>query len=366
LYATRESDSHALFTELSRLVFDGTPDLHLANFLQVIMTMAESGSSEEQIEFFILNSQRVPKLPDEESIWSLSSMPSLTKNDDSLQTNFNSKTIDEKSYSKSKKKRGNNSNWPPVNWKNAPGFSNANDYRVQLTTAQPSSSPRKKNENDSEGTVMQTDDVVPISIHDDRSIEDDSEATLTALCLPDNDTLEDQSGHACNQSDPSMHADFDRISDGPELGSSDFSKRDQLEIGTPCGTEAIETGRLGELVAVKYIIGKVGKRIVKWVNEDIETGLPYDIVVGEENSKEYIEVKATKSQRKDWFHISTKEWQCAVDKGESYSIAHVVLLGNNVARVSIFKNPVKLCQLGKLHLVVMMPKQQKEFSVVVS
>jgi hypothetical protein len=364
LYTTQESDSHALFIELSRLLFDGTPDLHLANFLHMITIMAESGSSEEHTEFFILNSQKVPKLPDEQSVWSLSSVPSLTENDDSLQTNFDSKTIDEKSYSKSKKRGGKNSNWPPVNWKTAPGFSYANDFRVQATTVQPSISPPKKKEDDSEGTVMQTDDAVPFSIDDDWTIEDDSEATSTALCLSDYDNLEDQSGHACNQSDPSMHVDFDPISDGPELVSSDFSKRDQLGIGTPLGTEATQTGRLGELVAFKYIIGKVGKRVVNWVNEDSETGLPYDIVVGEENSKDYIEVKATNSKRKDWFNISTGEWQFAVDKGESYSIAHVVLLGKNVARVSIFKNPVKLCQLGKLQLVIMMPKQRKEFSVV--
>ncbi|KAK7854726.1 hypothetical protein CFP56_031060 [Quercus suber] len=41
LYTIQESDSHALFMELSRLLFDGTPDLHLANFLHMITTMAE-------------------------------------------------------------------------------------------------------------------------------------------------------------------------------------------------------------------------------------------------------------------------------------------------------------------------------------
>ena len=90
LYATQESDSHALFMELSRLLFDGTPDLHLANFLHMITTMAESGSTEEQTEFFILNSQKMPKRSIEESVWSLPSIPSRTKNDDSLQTSFDS------------------------------------------------------------------------------------------------------------------------------------------------------------------------------------------------------------------------------------------------------------------------------------
>ena len=68
LYTTQESDSHALFMELSCLLFDGTPDLHLANFLHMITTMAESGSTEEQTEFFILNSQKMPRLSNEESV----------------------------------------------------------------------------------------------------------------------------------------------------------------------------------------------------------------------------------------------------------------------------------------------------------
>lgn len=61
--------------ELSRLFSIGTPDLHLANFLHMITTMAESGSTEEQTEFFIMNSQKMPKLPADESVWSLANVP---------------------------------------------------------------------------------------------------------------------------------------------------------------------------------------------------------------------------------------------------------------------------------------------------
>ncbi|KAK7854725.1 hypothetical protein CFP56_031061 [Quercus suber] len=107
-----------------------------------------------------------------------------------LQTSFDS--------IKSKKKAGNNSNWPPVDWKTAPGFSYArlNGFKTQATAAQPSGSPRK---DDSEGTVMETDNV-PISIEDDWTIEDDF-VVLSA-------NLENQSGNACNStySDQSGHA----------------------------------------------------------------------------------------------------------------------------------------------------------------
>ncbi|KAK9682468.1 hypothetical protein RND81_10G075900 [Saponaria officinalis] len=77
LYATQSSDTHSVFMELSRLFFDGVPNIHLANFLHMISVMAESGSTNEQIELFILRSQNMAKLPDEECVWCLSSPPSL-------------------------------------------------------------------------------------------------------------------------------------------------------------------------------------------------------------------------------------------------------------------------------------------------
>nr|POE62217.1 hypothetical protein CFP56_39543 [Quercus suber] len=290
LYTIQESDSHALFMELSRLLFDGTPDLHFASFLHMITTMAESGSTEEQTEFFILNSQKMPKLSNEESVWSLPSIPSRTENDDT-----------------------------PNN------YARLNGFKTQATAAQPSGSPRK---DDSEGTVMETDNV-PISIEDDWTIEDDFVVLSANLenqsgnaC---NSTYSDQFGHAPNYTVSTMHVEFDPVdldlvSDGLELGASNFSSRDHLRFGTPNAAQAMQTGRIGESVAFKYIIGKFGGTAVKWVNEDIETGLPYDIIVGEENSREYIEVKATKSRTKDWFNISTREWQFAVEKGESSAL----------------------------------------------
>ncbi|GMH20283.1 hypothetical protein Nepgr_022124 [Nepenthes gracilis] len=107
-------------------------------------------------------------------------------------------------------------------------------------------------------------------------------------------------------------------------------------------------------------MGKYDNAVVRWVNEDTETGLPYDIVIEEnERIREYVEVKATRYENKAWFAISMREWQFAVDKGDALSIAHVVLSSKNVARITMYKNPLKLCLLGKLRLAMMMPRQQK-------
>ncbi|KAM1596297.1 hypothetical protein ACFX1Z_031314 [Malus domestica] len=354
LYMTQEPDSHALFVELSRLFFDGIPELHLANFLHMITTMAESGSTEEQTEFFILNSQKVPKLSGGESVWSLPSMGSLTDNYKSLQSSVTSTEINEESCSKSKRKA---IKWPPVDWKTAP-------------VAQFSSALEKEMRDDSGGIIGQLDNLTPDSVDINWTIEDDSAMTSAALVMPDSNYLQEHCGAACNETDNRMRIEFDPInlgfvSDPPEMRSSSFSQRDQpRHAGTSSGRDgrdAMLTGRLGELVAFKYLIAKAGKSVVKWVNECNETGLPYDIVTGEkEDSTEFIEVKATQFRTKDWFRISMREWQFAVEKGEAFSILHVILLGNNAARVSVYKNPAKLCQSGKLHLNLSMPKHHKE------
>ncbi|KAJ7955389.1 Histidine kinase/DNA gyrase B [Quillaja saponaria] len=361
LYTTQEPDSHALFMELSRLFLGGAPDLHLANFLYMITTMITSGSSEEHIESFILNNQKLSKLPDKEPIWCLPPVPPLLENDNVKQSGH----VSSREQLSLKVKTGISSNWPPVGWKSAPDFNYARANGFKTQAAQTSNGSQMEKDDNSNDIVTLTDRAVPISMHAaDWTIKDESAEASVALILPESNNLENQSCPDFLGTDFNLGTGFDRDSlshpNGPNVDSTTFSRRPQLQTGTPNAAHAIITGRLGEHLAYEYFVGKFGKTAVTWVNEVKETGLPYDIVVGNENGEEYIEVKATRSQRKDWFMISLREWQFAVDRGESFCIAHVVLSSNNEAKVSIFKNPLKLCKLGQLQLVVMMPKQQKD------
>ncbi|EOA39081.1 hypothetical protein CARUB_v10011774mg [Capsella rubella] len=147
--------------------------------------------------------------------------------------------------------------------------------------------------------------------------------------------------------------------------STDFSARDhQLHTGTPWAAQAQQTGRKGEEIAYRYFAAKYGKKArVRWVNEQSETGLPYDLIIENRGGKkEYVEVKATVSTRKDYFNLTVKEWQFANEKGESYVISHV-LLGNSNAILTQHRNLVKLCQEGHLRLLVLMPSQRNEVNV---
>ena len=84
--------------------------------------LAASGFTEQQMEFFILNSQKMPKIPDDEPIWSLSSVQAPEEHDRAGQMDFiSTETNEPKSSLKSKNKKGSMC-WPPVGWKTAPGF----------------------------------------------------------------------------------------------------------------------------------------------------------------------------------------------------------------------------------------------------
>ncbi|CAA7033747.1 unnamed protein product [Microthlaspi erraticum] len=152
-----------------------------------------------------------------------------------------------------------------------------------------------------------------------------------------------------------------------EWNNSDFSVRDhQFHTGgTHWAAQAQQTGKKGEEIAYRYFAAKYGKEaVVRWVNEQSETGLPYDLVIQNRNGgkKEYVEVKATVSTGKDCFNFTVSEWQFANEKGESYVIAHV-LLGNSNAIITQHRNLVRLCQEGHLRLLILMLNQRNQVNV---
>ncbi|XP_071961958.1 uncharacterized protein [Antedon mediterranea] len=105
------------------------------------------------------------------------------------------------------------------------------------------------------------------------------------------------------------------------------------------------------------LVGKYGEKLVyhllknqyddnatvRWVNEEYETGLPYDIeiqTVGEKACIEYVEVKATNSSEKKFFEISSNEVAFAQQQMPNYHLYRVY----NTLR----KESVRVCHLKNL------------------
>ncbi|CAN8232243.1 unnamed protein product [Cochlearia groenlandica] len=336
LYTTLAVDSHSLFMELSRLFFNGVPDLHLANFLHLIKTMAESGLSDEQMESFILNSQKVNQIPGDEETWSL------------------------KSALKAKKKAGITLSWLPSSSKTRRGSRepHVDDSKQDLASSQVSRSNEEDgNKAPEEHTSIDLANTNMVSGYD----------SCAGTSLQANKPNPMHSSHMKSGSSPGSQAASHFNSNLQGLNNSfptDFSERDQLHLSTPWAAQAQQTGRKGEEIAYRYFVSKYGKdALVRWVNEQSETGLPYDLLIeNRDGKKEYVEVKATVSTRKDYFNLTVREWQFANEKGDGYIIAHV-LLGNNNAILTQHRNPVRLCQEGHLRLLILMPNQRNEVNV---
>ncbi|GKE87377.1 histidine kinase-, DNA gyrase B-, and HSP90-like ATPase family protein [Tanacetum coccineum] len=192
------------------------------------------------------------------------------------------------------KKLGKNSSWPPVHWKTTPGVD-------------------KTNLDAAEGLFESNGDWI---------IDENPSSSMPLVILEDDEALNDQSS---------------------------VIDKGKNKVSFP--HKNVITGREGERAAFNYFSSTLSDKKVKWVNEVKESGLPYDILVkGKDKSKEYIEVKSTSVAKKDWFTISMNEWKFAVEKGESFIVARVVLSDGNVPKITTYRNPAKLCQSKKLQL----------------
>lgn len=74
-----------------------------------------------------------------------------------------------------------------------------------------------------------------------------------------------------------------------------------------------------------------------------------DIVVIRKRAEIFYEVKSTKTASKEWFDVSTREWDLAQEIGENFCILCVHNAGNReYATITEICNPYKLWKEGKL------------------
>ena len=114
-----------------------------------------------------------------------------------------------------------------------------------------------------------------------------------------------------------------------QFGSS--IERTEL-IALTSTANAEEIGRWGEMCVYYTLLQKFGEAKqnleVTWVNENRESGLPYDIVIKGAAEISYIEVKSTSSPEKSVLEISSQEIQFAFQEKEKYHLYRVYNAGN--------------------------------------
>mmetsp|Transcript_3746 Transcript_3746/g.5679 ORF Transcript_3746/g.5679 Transcript_3746/m.5679 type:complete len:374 (+) Transcript_3746:120-1241(+) len=137
---------------------------------------------------------------------------------------------------------------------------------------------------------------------------------------------------------------------------NDFAKSDVVqnffaEPHPPSKEILLKIGRIGEEIVHSYFESQ-GKKCV-WPNRDSEKGLPYDISLPDENATTtYIEVKTTTNTSKQFVELSWKQLMFAKEKGESYHIYRVVLLGPGDAKLMKYVNPYALLENKLLQICI--------------
>lgn len=88
---------------------------------------------------------------------------------------------------------------------------------------------------------------------------------------------------------------------------------------------------------------------VQWRNKRVDMEEGYDIKVIMSDDEIFIEVKSTKTDSKDWFEMSRKQWEFAQEKGDNYHVYRVYNAGiKQQVQCGIIINPAKLWREGRL------------------
>eukprot|EP00253_Pinus_taeda_P027075 PITA_27075 len=362
LYMSRTADFSAIYSELSRIFFNGCVDIQLVNFLHLITIMAETGSTVGQTESFILNAQRIPKLPVEEVTWFCEHGDEIDKHPIVAKTSLPENQL----MTKKPERISVAASWPPTTWKGVP--KSGDEVQAQAVN----SVINQDSVRHEHGNVI---DNTPIfhtkSAGASDLVVNASSASAIAECDMDMERLkfDEESAFASNDNlfrgSSSTGLEYANINKSFELSalnemdigtSNVLSNRDQLCLSVSDDEQQKLTGRLGECVVYKYLIDKYGPASVNWINEKEEIGLPYDIILRKENGKkDFIEVKATRSENKDWFEITNQEWDLASKNSDCFTIIRVLLGSSAYVKLVMLPNPMKLCQQKILKLAILMP-----------
>lgn len=116
--------------------------------------------------------------------------------------------------------------------------------------------------------------------------------------------------------------------------------------------KCLESGRLGELATFKYL-QKLDSVFV-WVNQLEESMLPYDfILINQQKQRIYIEVKTTSNMNVNYFNLSMREIQQAIENLSNFHVYFVKINNKDLSDVEfqIFDNLVDQIKSKKISLI---------------
>lgn len=126
----------------------------------------------------------------------------------------------------------------------------------------------------------------------------------------------------------------------------------------------INTGRIGEKMVYDYLLNKYSQSstsfALKWLNEQRESYLPYDIIMTLDGKKQYIQVKSTQTRNQHLFPLSINEIEFILRERENYFIYRVYI--NEKEFIILDNIPWRLRQKEQLSCFLSIMPQNQTFS----
>ncbi|RKX92374.1 MAG: hypothetical protein DRP84_10145 [Spirochaetes bacterium] len=147
------------------------------------------------------------------------------------------------------------------------------------------------------------------------------------------------------------------LKEKPSLGLSELSKRRIGREGEKLVFRHIKRKMKEKYSDANFVETKEGFKVEKdgnivveviWLNKNVESGEPYDIIIIENGKEYFIEVKSTKDDKKSFFEVSREQWKRMKEKGNNFYIYRVYSIGAEKPKIEEIPDPVKLWKEDKI------------------
>ncbi len=127
----------------------------------------------------------------------------------------------------------------------------------------------------------------------------------------------------------SIEFDDEQLDNIQLIDISSISTSSRYPLNRTEGSDDLMTGILGEYIVYQYLLNKYRYQsnipLVEWKNEHGESHLPYDILLFLNGTKNYIEVKSTRTSNRHSFPLSIHQIEAILKHTENYFIYRVYL-----------------------------------------
>jgi len=114
----------------------------------------------------------------------------------------------------------------------------------------------------------------------------------------------------------------------------------------------VEVGNWSEAYVNRLLLESAEFDTIRWMNEFVESGKPYDFIVRYRGKDRYVEVKGTASLTKNLVYLSAPEWDTMFSSRADYFLFRVYGAGTDQHRYEAYQDPFEKIQTGAISVAL--------------